>query len=103
MTNIHSIHCAGYRGVGKPWDEDKCDCHISAEQKARNMLEQMSSAVQWNDPQRLTAGDVVELANLIADNTRLRGLLRDVAKCGQSYFAQEFLDKIEAAKGGRDE
>lgn len=22
----HSIHCAGYRGVGKPFDEVACDC-----------------------------------------------------------------------------
>ena len=22
----HSIHCAGYRGINKPWDETACDC-----------------------------------------------------------------------------
>jgi len=44
----------------------------SCEQQARNILEAMSSANEWTDPQRLTSGDVVELANLIAENRRLR-------------------------------
>ena len=46
----------------------------SCEQQARNILEAMSSANEWTDPQRLTSGDVVELANLIAENRRLRAI-----------------------------
>ena len=25
-TGKHSIHCAGYGGVGEPFDYDRCDC-----------------------------------------------------------------------------
>lgn len=25
-TKAHSIHCAGYRGSGQPWDEEACNC-----------------------------------------------------------------------------
>lgn len=27
----HSIHCAGYRGVGSAFDESKCDCKESGQ------------------------------------------------------------------------
>lgn len=26
MKKSHSIRCAGYRGVGQPFDESACDC-----------------------------------------------------------------------------
>lgn len=26
VSFCHSIHCAGYRGVGNPYDESLCDC-----------------------------------------------------------------------------
>lgn len=56
----------------------KGEAVASCEQQARDMIERMSSAVQWSDPQRLTASDVVELANLIAEVTRLRRQLTAV-------------------------
>ena len=49
----------------------------SCEQQARDMLDRMSCANYWIDPQRLSAADVVELANLIADNERLAAELED--------------------------
>lgn len=38
----------------------------SAEQQARDLLERLSSCTYHTDPQRLSGGDVVELANMIA-------------------------------------
>lgn len=54
---------------------------MSAEQEAREMLERMG----WDDAQSLTAGDVVELANLIAEVRLLRRL---VGKCTQCSVAR---------------
>lgn len=42
--------------------------HVTAEQKARDMLERMGVP----DAQEYSAGDLVELANLIADADELR-------------------------------
>ena len=44
----------------------------SYEQQSRDMLERMSSATNWHDPQRLTGADVIELANLLAEVERLK-------------------------------
>jgi hypothetical protein len=54
----------------------------SCEQRARNMLERMSSARNWDDPQRLTAADVCELANVLAESERLREACSLFAKYG---------------------
>jgi hypothetical protein len=43
-------------------------CQESAEQQARNMMERMGV----EDAQQFSNGEVIELANLIADNNRLR-------------------------------
>ena len=47
------------------------------EQEARDLLERLSSATHYIDPQRLSSGDVVELANLFAEIERLDGELCD--------------------------
>lgn len=44
------------------------DHSVTCEQRARDMLERMG----WERAQTLTAGDVVELANMLAERTRLR-------------------------------
>ena len=50
---------------------------MSAEQQARDMLEQMSSATYWDDPQYMSASDVVALANLFVDLEVVRRNLRE--------------------------
>jgi len=50
----------------------------SCEQKARDMLERLSGATHYTDPQRLTAGDVVELAQLFAEIKQLKQALQRI-------------------------
>ncbi len=47
----------------------------TVEQQARELLESMG--VEHSAVQDLSAGDIVPLANLINENERLRGLLRE--------------------------
>jgi hypothetical protein len=50
------------------------------EQEARNLLERMG----WERAQELSAGDVVELANLIAEVRRYRGSApEEIEGCSQ--------------------
>lgn len=42
------------------------------EQEARDLLERLSDCAQYTDPQAMSSGDIVELANLIAEVRRLR-------------------------------
>jgi hypothetical protein len=57
------------------------------EQQVRDMLERMG----YENAQSLTAGDVVELANIIAENTLLKRnneLLRAFSKMSREYQAE---------------
>lgn len=57
------------------------------EQQVRDMLERMG----YEDAQSLTAGDVAELANIIAENTLLKRnneLLRAFSKMSREYQAE---------------
>ena len=45
---------------------------LSPEQRARDLLERLSECTYYTDPQRLSTGDVVELANLFDEIERLR-------------------------------
>ena len=49
---------------------------MTAEQQARDMLERM----EWERAQELSAGDIVELANLIANFDALRVCLRGLVQ-----------------------
>lgn len=40
MSEPHSIHCRGYCGVGKPWDDDACDCGATV----RNLRTELTAA-----------------------------------------------------------
>jgi hypothetical protein len=52
----------------------------SPEQQARDLLERL----EHPDAQSLSAGEVVELANLIAENERLiAGIRKNIGGCGQ--------------------
>ena len=51
----------------------------SCEQQARDLLERLSQAMYYDDPQRLSAGDVVELAQMFAEIGRLRAALKEAA------------------------
>ena len=53
--------------------------NVSAEQKARDLLERLSGATHYTDPQKLSAGDVVELAQLFAEIQRLQAELYKLA------------------------
>jgi hypothetical protein len=63
--------------------------NTSAEQQARDMLERMGI----EDAQRFTAGDVVELANLIASR-------RDRVKYGAVSYGFEVWDEDEVFASG---
>ena len=44
----------------------------TCEQRARDLLERLSGCTYYDDPQQLSAGDVVELAQMYAEIGRLR-------------------------------
>ena len=52
----------------------------TCEQKARELLVRLSGATYYTDPQRLSAGDVVELAQMFAAIERLKNELKETAK-----------------------
>jgi hypothetical protein len=54
---------------------------VSAEQQARDMLERLDV----EDAQSYSSGDLVELANLIAEVDRLRELIRRGLAYGDSF------------------
>ena len=56
----------GVRNDGRKVVSNTC------EQKARDLLQRLSDATYYTDPQRLSAGDVVELAQLFAEIKRLK-------------------------------
>ena len=60
----HSIHCAGYRGVGKPFDEVACDCHtttFTCLESNRDIL----SIVYDPTGNAMTHGDIVDTLNAL--------------------------------------
>jgi hypothetical protein len=67
---------------------------ISAEQEARDMLERLDV----EDAQSFTAGDVVELANLIAEASRLRAVVERVRHLATTYTpSPDVVEDIAAA------
>jgi hypothetical protein len=58
---------------------------LSAEQRARDMLENMGI----ENAQTMTAGELVELANLIADSDFLKSRKNSVGRCGTCKHRNE--------------
>ena len=66
----------------------------SAEQQARDLLERCGV----DDAQSFTAGDVIELANLIAENSQLHSVIERIRHLATSYTPDPGLvDDIVAA------
>lgn len=63
--------------------ESQLDMAISAEQQARDLMEQCGV----EDAQSFTAGDVIALANFIAETNRFRAFVKAlVARSGEHSF-----------------
>jgi len=70
----------------------------TAEQKARDLLERLSTANHYNEPQLLPAGDLVELANLFAEIDRLQNeVANERASGGQvNYGLKQLANQKQA-------
>jgi len=63
----HSIHCAGYRGVGKPFDEAACDCggYIPEAFTCLESNRDILSIVYDPTGNAMTHGDIVDTLNAL--------------------------------------
>ena len=57
----------------------------TCEQKARDLLERLSGCTYYDDPQQLSAGDVVELAQMFAEIERLNSVIAYAVN--QTFYA----------------